>query len=146
MPGKLTSQEFRDKWKRRTKDAQGDYRDGIARVNEAPGKKAVEKQDKLQRNFNDAVDSGKWKRNTEAVTLEDWKQPTLKKGVQNFSTGVEAAGDKVLAFAEELDAVLSLVRSKVDKMPDETFGERMERMHTQAEMMHEWGERRKGRT
>ncbi len=114
------AKSFADKYVRRTKAAVEDYKDGINSVTEAPGKKAVAKADKYINGVNQAFDEKRWQRNTEAVSLQEWQKPSLEKGARNFPGGVEAAKDKVQAFAENLLAYQEGLKREIDKMDDST--------------------------
>lgn len=144
MP-KLTPQEAREKYVRRTKNAVTDYKRGIQRVTESPGKKAVAQKDKMRQNLLEAIDSGHWERKTGAVTLEDWQKPSLEKGANNIAAGVDGAADKVEDYFTEQFQVLSSIQRDLQQMGTTTFQERMARAMYFAEAMHDWGEKRKQR-
>lgn len=124
---RLTAAEFAEKHIRRTKAASGDMRDGVQRVTEAPGKKAGAKENKMKANLNAAIDSGKWRRRVESVTLDEWKKDMLEKGVGRVSAGLDRAAPKIEAFAEELIAHENALLVKVGDMPDLTLQDSIQR-------------------
>lgn len=129
---RVTPSEYREKHNRRTKAATEDMRRGVERVTESPTAKAAAKVDKMRTNLNAALDSGKWAAGLNRVSLTDWKDKMLTKGVQRVAAGVDAAGDKVEAFAAEFLPHLDAVTEKVKRMPDITLEDNLNRMVEQA--------------
>lgn len=127
MP-KLTAQEFQEKHARNLKSSVPDIQRGVERVTEAPTAKAAKKADKMLAGITEAVQSGKWQRGLERVTLEDWKDKMLKKGVGRIAAGIDEAADKVVAFAEELLPFQEKLQKEVDAMPDVTLEDSIQRM------------------
>jgi len=122
---KVTATQYVDKWARNLISAGPSITDGVNNVTEAPGGKAARKADKwmagIQRSFQD----GTWQRGVGAVSLEDWKQATITKGIPRISVGVEQAKPKQLIMAEKLLAAVDSVTSIVNQMPDNTLEERI---------------------
>lgn len=127
---KLTAAEFQEKHARRLKGATTDIRRGIERVSVSPTQQAAKKIDKMKAHLIAAIDSGKVKRNLEAVTLEDWKSKALNVGVDRISSGIDASASKVTAFAEKLLPAVDAAASKVRAMPDLTLEDSIQRMNT----------------
>ena len=125
---RLTPTEYVDKHARRLKAATEDIKRGIDRVTEAPGAQAVQKEAKMKANLQEALDSGKWARNTGAVSLEEWKTAARDKGVGRIGAGIEAAKGKNLATATALLAAVDAGQAKVNRMADDTFDDSLERM------------------
>lgn len=125
---KLTPEQFADKQARRLKASTEDIRIGIENVTESPMKKAVLKQDKMRTNLMASIDSGKWAQRTGAVTLDQWKTSVLDKGIGRIAAGIDGARDKVIAFAGELLPYQDALKTKIDKMPDITLEDNINRM------------------
>ncbi len=113
---------------RRAQEASQDYVAGVQNVAEAPGAKAVRKQDKLKANFIASVDSGKWAAATGAVSREDWIRITADKGGARYSSGVEASRPKIEAFHTDLQNYLQSTKAEIDNMPDATPEQRDQKM------------------
>lgn len=124
---RLTPTQFADKQATRLKGAAQEIRAGIEAVTEAPTRKAAMKKEKFRQNLNAAIDSGRWERNLNAVTVEDWKDAMLNKGVGRISAGIDGARGKVIAFAEKLLPFQDSLRKDVEKMPDLTLEDRINR-------------------
>lgn len=130
MP-KLTPQQFQEKHARRLKGATEDIRMGVDRVTEAPTKAAAAKKDKMRQRLVESIDSGKWERGLNRVSLEDWKKSMTEKGIGRIASGIDGAADKVVSFAGEFLPFLDNVQKKVRSMPDITLEDSIARMTTQ---------------
>lgn len=124
---RLTPSEYREKHARRTKAAVEDMKKGVARVTEAPGAAAAAKEDKMRQKLNEALDSGKWKRNVAAVPLEEWKSKMINKGAARVAAGIDEAGPKVEKFGEQLISHQNSLLGKIDGMPDLTLEDSVSR-------------------
>ncbi|GAI84096.1 unnamed protein product [marine sediment metagenome] len=127
---KLSATEFQEKHARRLKGATEDMRRGIDRVTESPTAKAAAKQDKMLANLTTAVNNGKWAAGLKRVTLEDWKKKARDIGVNRVAAGIDAAKEKVVAFAEDLLPHIDRGLEKVKGMPDITLDDNINRMTT----------------
>lgn len=125
---KLTPTEFAEKHARRLKASVEDIRRGIDRVTESPTEKAAAKQDKMLANLTASIQSGKWASGLKRVTLEDWKRKARDVGVNRISAGIDAAKDKVTAFAEELLPHIDRGQAKIASLPDVTLDDNINRM------------------
>lgn len=127
---KLTAIEFQEKHARRLKGAVEDVRRGIDRVTESPTAKAAAKQDKMLTNLTAAINSGKWAAGLKRVSLDDWKKKTRDVGVNRIAAGIDAAKDKVIAFAEDLLPHIDRGLDKIKGMSDVTLDDNINRMTT----------------
>jgi len=132
---KLTAAQAGDKWRRRASGATQDYVSGVQSVTTSPMAQAAAKQDKLVANFNRSITEGKWKAGLARVSLEDWKAQTANVGGSRYSGGIEAAAGKMTDFFGELLPYLDNVGSQIDKMPDTTPEDNINRMVTHARLM-----------
>jgi hypothetical protein len=127
---KITATEFQEKHARRLKAAVEDMRRGIDRVTESPTEKAASKQDKMLTNLTAAIQSGKWAAGLKRVSLDEWKRKARDIGVNRVAAGIDAAKDKVVAFAEELLPHIDRQKAKIASMPDVTLDDNLNRMLT----------------
>lgn len=132
----MTGQQFAEKWGRRMNAAGQDMRNGVEGVTEAPGQRAAKKADKMREGILRALADGTWQRAVAAVSLEDWKRMMIDKGIPRVSAGVNAATGKMAVMGEKLMANLATIAQTVDKMPDNTFEERIAKMVKQSELAH----------
>ena len=119
-----------DKWARRLSGATEDIRAGVEAVTEAPSQKAVQKKEKLKARWLEAIDSGKWESNLSKVSLEEWKNKMVSKGIARITQGVEDGRQKMEDFMSQFLPYLDTVRRRVEQMPDRTLEDRINRMVT----------------
>lgn len=137
MPLKVNSAQYTEKWSRNLRNARPDIERGIDRVTEAPGMKAAAAEDKLRQAFLESLDSGKWRKNVSAVSLEQWKTAAKEKGLARLDSGVTGALAKVQQIAEINLANIEAVKNTVDQMPDTTFQDRIAKMVAFSTGMHD---------
>lgn len=108
---------FADKWSRRLKAATPDIQAGIKRVTVAPGVKAAAQQQAMINNLTARVQDGTWARQVAKVSVSDWQDKALNKGVGRISAGVDAAKDKVTTMASKLLSAVDASVAEVNKTP-----------------------------
>jgi len=128
MVVKITPAEFREKHNRRLKAALTDMRAGVERVTESPTAAAAGKQDKMLANLTAKVADGTWASRLRKVTLEEWREKMINKGLPRVSGGIDAAGAKVEDFASQLLPAVDAASRKVAAMPDLTLEDSIARM------------------
>jgi len=65
--------------------------EGVQAVTRAPGQAAVANAQRYINGIMESFNNGVWQRRTAAVTLEDWRQQMLSKGVQRVAQGAQAS-------------------------------------------------------
>lgn len=125
-----TPSESREKWARNLKSAVPDIQSGVGRVTEAPGKKAAAKADKMLANLTKSVQDGTWASRVGSITLEEWKDAMLNKGIGRIAAGVDGASAKVEDFFDQLFAYQAGIQAKLKTMPDLTLEDSINRMTT----------------
>lgn len=127
---KLTPKEAQEKHATRLKASIEDMRAGIERVTSSPTAAAAAKQDKMKTKINAAIDSGKWAAGLKAVTLEEWKDKVTTKGLPRVAAGIDAASGKVEKFYTQLLPHIDTQVATIQKMPDLTLEDSINRMST----------------
>lgn len=117
MP-KVTSEQFATKWAGRLSGATVEITNGVNSVSIAPSVKAIAKQDKMKANIIKSIDDGTWKTNLGKVTLEDWKDKMVNKGIPRISQGANDAKGKMQAFGEKLLPFQAGLQNTIKGMPD----------------------------
>lgn len=138
MPVRVTAAQFQEKHARRLKGALEDMRAGVNRVTEAPGIAAAEAQAKMRTNLVAKIDDGTWARRVSAVPLSEWKNAMLNKGIPRVSAGIDGAAEKVKDFAAQLIEHENRVLSEVDRLPDVTLEDSINRATTWIRRMAEF--------
>ena len=124
----MSAEEFAQKQAARLKNSISDISAGIDRVTESPTAKAAKRADKMVAGVQAAVASGKWASRLQAVSLEEWKKKAKDKGLGRIASGIDGAHDKVVAFASQLLPFEANLADKVNKMPDLTLEDSINRM------------------
>ena len=127
---KLTPEQYADKQARNLKNSIPDVRAGIERVSSAPGQAAARAQQRMKDNLNKSIDDGRWARKVSGVTLEEWKQSALNKGVDRIASGIDQAHDKQVQMAGRLLAAVDAEAAKSNAMPKGTLQDSIARMTT----------------
>lgn len=141
---KVNPQEYAEKWARRLRGATEDIRRGVERVDTAPGELAAAQQDAMLQNFVESVNSGLWASRVRGVSLQDWKEATITKGIQRIGAGVEAAQPKMARIAAELLPAVDAAAAAARAMPKVTLEDSIARMTTFVREMHRRAPRRRG--
>ena len=129
--GRFTAQEIQEKHATRLKAALPDMQKGVEKVTIAPGKLAADKAVKMKANLIKSIDDGTWARRVAGVPLEEWKSKMINKGINRVSVGIDEAAPKTVAFYEKLIPFQDGIKGKIDKMPDVTLQDNINRMVTQ---------------
>lgn len=99
---------------------------GVQSVSEAPGVKAARNAGGYLNGVQGAVQ--KWQRKVAAVSLGDWQQAMLTKGVPRVAQGAQAGQAKFAASITPLFQYMSSGLSQIDNMPNDTPAARDSRM------------------
>lgn len=126
MP-KVNADEFTEKWQRRLPAALDDVRRGVEKVQVSPTEAAAKAKEKWQAKLQEAIAKGKWEQGLKRVTIDEWKNKMINVGISRIPSGVEAAGDKVKAFAEQLLAHEAELQRKISAMRDVTLEDAINR-------------------
>lgn len=135
---RLTAAEFQEKHARRLKAAIPDVQKGIDRVTVNPCELAAAKQEKMISNLTESVRNGKWAAGLKRVDLNSWKKAARDVGAGRISAGIDAAKDKVIAFAGDLLAHEDRALASIASMPDVTLEDNINRMVTWSRKMAEF--------
>ena len=114
---RVTPAEYAEKWSRRLKAAGQDIQQGVKRVTEAPGQSAARQAQTMLNNLTARVSDGTWARNVAAVTVDEWRNSVLNKGLQRIAAGVDQAAPGQQAMATQLLGAIDAAVAVVDRTP-----------------------------
>lgn len=139
---RVNAQEFADKWRRRISGATEDMRRGIERTTQAPGESAANAQEAMLNNLTESVTSGRWARRVRGVSLQEWKDAAINKGVGRVSQGAQAAEAKMARIAQELLPAVDAAAEAARQIPKVTIEDSIQRAAVFMRQMREFKERR----
>lgn len=116
----ITAADFYRNWSNGMNGAQERITRGVQAVTQSPGVQAAASQDKLRANWLRAIDSGKWARAMEQLTLGEWQRAMIQKGIPRIADGVRGAQAKVTNFASQFIPFITNLRQQVQAMPNTT--------------------------
>ena len=99
---------------------------------------AVAKKDRLRARILEAIDSGKWEKNLLSVSVEEWKNAVINKGIPRIAQGVNEAKPIMEDFFSQLLPYVENVRKEIAEMPDVTIDDAINRVTTFIRRMHEF--------
>jgi len=112
----------------RARVATEDYKEGVQNPERDPIKAALDANEKRIKKLQESIAKKTWESKMSKLTLADWQEPTLKKGVDRFGPGVEAAEEKIRKFVSSWRPKLEAIQNAVRAMPDVTDADREKRM------------------
>jgi len=125
---KVTAEQFTEKWASRLKGSSTQMRQGVERLTVSPTEKAARAKDRWVAGITDAASNGKWERGLRAVSLDEWRSQYINKGIGRVAMGADGAKAKVEAFATQLLTHVDKGQADLDKLPNVTFEDRINRM------------------
>lgn len=114
---KLTSQQIADKWASNLGSATTQIQQGVMNVTQSPTQKAAANPQKYLQGVTNAVNSGKWANGLNKVSLADWQQSFIQKGLPRISQGAQAAKPKMTTFMDKLLPFQDTLAKQVGAMP-----------------------------
>lgn len=89
------AQQVAQKWSQNLTASTQSITNGVNAVTVSPTQLAAQNVQGYLNGVNAAVTSGKWQRNLQKVTVQDWKNSMLQKGIPHIQTGATQAQAKV---------------------------------------------------
>lgn len=106
------------KWASRLSGAGAEIQAGVMAVTESPGAAAARSADLWLQKV--TASKPKWVRRVSSVTLQDWQQAMVNKGLGRIQTGATEAQPKVASFMAEFLPYVDQGVAKVKAMPKGT--------------------------
>lgn len=122
-----TPQQIAEKWSNNLQNAGQSIRDGINAVQEAPSQKAIAAKQKMITNWQNSMNDGTWEAGLQKVTLADWKNAMINKGLSRIASGAVQGQSKMAAYMSEAMPYIETVKAEIDKMPNLTLQHSIDR-------------------
>lgn len=129
----ISPEQFADKQATNLKNNLDSMQRGINAVQVNPMEKAAADPDKWLNGIRQSRE--RWQAGMRKVSLDEWKRAMLEKGIPRVAGGIDAARDKVIAFATKLLPYEVNLQKKIDAMPDTDLEASINRMTTWAREM-----------
>lgn len=139
MP-RRTAQQSADRWLRSMQGAGQNYTEGIQSVQTHPGVQAAKNVNGYQNGVARAVANGKWQRNVQRGSLQDWQNAAVQKGAARLAQGAQAALPKVVAAQEMVGQMVDRANAAIANMPRDTTAARIARSQVFLQHMAKQGE------
>lgn len=127
----MSPQDVANKWVQGLSGATEMIRRGVERVGEAPTAAAARQVDLWQSQVSSQQTREKFVRGLQRVSLEDWRNAMLTKGVSRVATGAQASRTKFEQFMAEFLPFVEAIAARVRAMPKLSLEDRIQRMVTQ---------------
>ena len=119
----ITSAAATAKWVRNTSGAADAMKIGVMAVTTAPTATAAQHLDRYQQGVMNAVSSGKMAAALNAVTLNDWQQAMVTKGIARVPQGVQSAQGKFQTFMDAWLPYEQQLQTRIAQMPKGTLAD-----------------------
>lgn len=114
---RVTPEKYADRWKTGLTQNTARIREGIENVKVSPTAAAAAVADRTLSKIIAAFQDGTWANQLKKVSLEDWRDSAINKGLQRIAAGVEAATPAQVQMAQKLLAAVDATMAEVNKTP-----------------------------
>lgn len=104
-------------WASRLGGSTQKIKDGIMAVSVSPTESALRQVDAYQQGIARAIADGRYQRGLQSVSLQDWQQAALTKGVARIAQGAAQAKPKMEAFLAQFLPHVEAGKQKLASMP-----------------------------
>jgi len=119
--------EIVKRWQNGLANASETITNGVKATEVSPGKRAAAAKDAWVRAMQSKEVQDRWANEVGKVTLEEWQQAMINKGIPNITNGVNAAAGKMTNFYDWLVKTENEILNKINAMPELTLEQRIQR-------------------
>lgn len=127
MPVNQDSSAVAQKWAKNLSASTSAIQAGVQAVTVNPAQLAAQAVNQYLAGVQAAVASGKFQRNLQKVTLQDWQNAMLTKGLNRIAAGASAAQPKMAAFMGKWLPYMQQLQSKLSSMPRGDLNQNIQR-------------------
>jgi len=121
MPHMRDPRTVADRWVSQLSGAVAKIREGVQAVTTSPTAQAAAAADKWQARLAQPDVKAKFQRNLQRVSLTEWQNDMINKGLPRIPQGAQAAHDKFQAFLTQFLPYVNQVAQTVRQMPHLTL-------------------------
>lgn len=136
-----SASQIAEKWKRNLSASTDAIRAGVQGVQVAPTELAARQADRMAQGVQQAVASGKYQRNCRKVSLQDWQQSFLTKGISRISSGAQAGQSHMEEFMSEFMPIMEQASQQARALPKGTIDDALARVRLVIEKAKQFGQR-----
>jgi hypothetical protein len=125
---RVNAQQWAQDWVNGMTGAGDKIKRGVSAVQTAPGVKAFDAAEKMRANFIASVDSGRWGDAVLAVSLQQWQNAMIAKGLPRIQDGVRASQMKMQNYAQRAIPIYTALQAQIDSMPKRTLADSLQRV------------------
>lgn len=114
---RVTAQEWLQKWGQNLNGSSEYIKKGVNKVTTAPGVSAAAAQDRMKAGINASIDNGTWARNVQKVSVDQWRQAMINKGIPRLAQGVTAAQANKVGQVTALLAAVDTASAAANSLP-----------------------------
>lgn len=114
---RTNAQQWMSKWGTNLGNSTQYIKDGVARVQVAPGVAAAAAQDRMLSGIQRSVQSGKWAKNVASVSLQDWQTAMTTKGINRLTDGINTAKTRKIGAITTLLANVDQAAAAANNLP-----------------------------
>jgi hypothetical protein len=115
------------RWMTNLSNASATITAGVNAVKTSPGQAAAAHKADWVAAMTSAAVQNRWAQQVGAVTLQQWQDAMVKKGIPNIATGVANAKNKMTQFMTSLIATENAILPTISAMPNLTLTQRIAR-------------------
>lgn len=109
--------QIAEKWARNLGTSTDSIRQGVQAVQISPTEKAARQSDAYLQGVQAAVSSGKYAAGLRKVTLQDWQNAMINKGINRIASGAAASKGKVQDFLTKFLPHVEAGQRMLESMP-----------------------------
>lgn len=127
-----------EKWKARMAASATEAKEGVQGVQVAPTQLAAQAADKYIANVNRAFSEGRFQAGCGRVSLQDWQQAMITKGIPNMANGAQKISASSQKAMQDVIAFAQQVSSQIRAMPNVTEADADQRMLANVAAMRQY--------
>lgn len=131
-------QQVAQKWTQNLSASTQSIQAGVQGVTVSPTQLAAANPEGYLAGIQRAVSSGKWQNKLQAVSLQQWQQAMVTKGIPRIQTGAQAGQPKMLAFMQNFLPYVQQAKQQLASTPRGSLAQNQQRMIQWSNLMSQY--------
>lgn len=124
----VTAQQWAANWATKYSQAGQRMTDGANALQTAPGYTAIQNGGMQKWIAKCTAAQTKWETHTGQVTIQQWRDAYIKKGIPNAQNAIATAKPNVMNFAQSAIPIITALQTQVRAMPKVTLQDSLQRV------------------